>query len=81
MMAEVMKAHIIVGSVCCVTGLIKSEKMSLSAKFFILDEANRVMDPKRHSPTGSHVQPPAHWRAGDALIWQAEFVIFIPLEG
>lgn len=48
MMADVMKAHILVGSMGSVTGLIKSKKVTLaSCKFFILDEADRVLCPKQ----------------------------------
>ena len=55
MTVEVMKAHIIVGSVGCVTGLVKSEKMSLLAKFFILDDENRVMNPKHGTVRRAHM--------------------------
>eukprot|EP01083_Nonionella_stella_P028991 79902_1 len=48
MMSDVLRAHILVGSMGCVIGLIKSHKLTLSCcKFFILDEADRVLDPKQ----------------------------------
>eukprot|EP00484_Ammonia_sp_Unknown_P024311 CAMPEP_0197049336 /NCGR_PEP_ID=MMETSP1384-20130603/24496_1 /TAXON_ID=29189 /ORGANISM="Ammonia sp." /LENGTH=808 /DNA_ID=CAMNT_0042481599 /DNA_START=30 /DNA_END=2456 /DNA_ORIENTATION=+ len=48
MMSEVMKSHIIVGTMGSVVGLVKSHKLSMSCcKFFILDEADRVLDPKQ----------------------------------
>jgi len=48
MMADVMKAHILVGSMGSVTGLVKTKKVTLaSCKFFILDEADRVLCPKQ----------------------------------
>jgi len=40
MMSEVMKAHILVGTMGSMIGLLKSNKLTLSnCKFFILDEA------------------------------------------
>ena len=48
MMSEVMKSHILVGTMGSMIGLVKSNKLTLSnCKFFILDEADRVLDPKQ----------------------------------
>ena len=48
MMSEIIKSHIIVGTMGSIIGLIKTKKLTLSnCDFFVLDEADRVLDPKQ----------------------------------
>jgi len=51
MMADVVRAHIVVGSMGSVKGLIQQKKLTLAqCKFFILDEADRLLSPKQGNP-------------------------------
>ena len=48
MIHEIKKAHVVVGTIGSVIGLLKSKAMSLDeCRFFVIDEADRVLDKKQ----------------------------------
>eukprot|EP00485_Elphidium_margaritaceum_P000842 CAMPEP_0202690932 /NCGR_PEP_ID=MMETSP1385-20130828/5800_1 /ASSEMBLY_ACC=CAM_ASM_000861 /TAXON_ID=933848 /ORGANISM="Elphidium margaritaceum" /LENGTH=795 /DNA_ID=CAMNT_0049346271 /DNA_START=21 /DNA_END=2408 /DNA_ORIENTATION=+ len=49
-LADMMKAQLVIGTIGSLVGSIKSRKLTLSCcKFFVIDEADRILDPKQGS--------------------------------